>query len=177
MKKLFYLILATQLMFGCNVIKNIKKDRKSEKSEQEIEVKTDSIVKSEIEQEIISTFVSDSVFKTIDLSEETTVVQLDTLGRVTSIVTTKKSNVKSSGEINRNNRFSETKKENTKIDLSKTDKSKKSHNLNEKKSTADIKKSNTSIWFWIALGVGALICITGFILFLIWKFKKRNVAL
>jgi len=172
MKKII-LILLTTTLFSCQVFKKSTKEKSKEETKTEIEVKVDSVAEVEIEQEITSTFVSDSTAEILDLSTETTKIVFNDSGVVKEIITTKKNNIKSKVKNIDNNKIIKNKNILSKIDLSKVDKSNESKSKSELVKVKEVKKWSLPTWMWITIGITFFL----FILVAVWKIKKKYFPL
>jgi hypothetical protein len=168
MKKILLILLIPTLL-SCSVFKKINKNKAKEETKEIAISKIDSINETKIEEEIVSTFVSDSTSNTLDLSTETTTILFNDSGVVKSIVTTKKNNIKSNGT----NKSKLEKLERSNIEnvskLKKVQSVQNSKKIQTKSTTKEVKKDSTKSWFWIIVGL----VFSAFILVAIMKVKNK----
>jgi cobalamin biosynthesis Mg chelatase CobN len=168
MKKILIILLIPTLL-SCSALKKINKEKAKEETKEIAVSKLDSINETKIEDEIVSTFISDSTANTLDLSTETTTILFNDSGLVKSIVTTKKNNIKSNG-TNKSKRQELAKKHISKLSsLKKVQSKKNTHNVSTSKKTKEVKKDSTKSWFWIIVGL----VFSAFILVAIMKVKNK----
>ena len=168
MKKILLILLIPTLL-SCSVFKKINKNKAKEETKEIAISKIDSINETKIEEEIVSTFVSDSTSNTLDLSTETTTILFNDSGVVKSIITTKKNNIKSNGT----NKSKLEKLERSNIEnvskLKKVQSVQNSKKIQTKSTTKEVKKDSTKSWFWIIVGL----VFSAFILVAIMKVKNK----
>jgi hypothetical protein len=170
MKKLILVILIATTI-SCNVIKNLRKEKSKEETKTETETKVDSVADVKKEQEIVSTFTTDTKTEFFDLSEVTIFEVMNDSGKVINRTTTTKTNIKGNVVAKGKEDKKETSAESKKIDLSKVDKSKQSKSKSELVKVKEVKKTPSfKFLLWIILIITAVV----FALVGIWKVKKNN---
>lgn len=172
MKKLT-IVLLTITLFSCSVFKKSTKEKSKEESKTETSTKIDSVAKSEIEKEIVSTFTTDTKTEFFDLSEVTIFEVMNDSGEVKERTTTIKNNIKGNVIAKGKEDKKETSAESTKVDLSKVDKSKENNLKSEEVKIKEVKKTTLPTWIWITFGIIFFL----FILVAVWKIKKKYFPL
>ena len=172
MKKLTILLL-TITLFSCQVFKNFTKDKSKEENKTETIIKVDSLAEVQKEQEIVSTFTTDTKTEFFYLSEVTIYEVMNDSGIVKERTTTTKTNIKGNVIAKGKEDKKETSAESKKIDLSKVDKSKESKSKSELVKIKEVKKWSLPSWMWITIGITFFL----FILVAVWKIKKKYFPL
>lgn len=171
--QLTILILTATILSSCSLVKKINRNKAKEETKEIAVSKLDSINETNIEEEVVSTFVSDSTAETIDLSTETTTILFNDSGDVKSIVTTKKTNIKSNvkekSKVDKLAKVDVSKFTNVKKDTNKSSKKK----VSTKETSKDIKRDSSKSWFWIIVGFVFSI----FILVAIYKIRQKYFSI
>jgi hypothetical protein len=169
MKKII-LVLLIATTISCNVIKNLRKEKSKEENKTEQEVKVDSVAEVEKEQEIVSTFTTDTKTEFFDLSEVTIFEVMNDSGKVINRTTTTKTKVKTNKVEKGQGNTLVAIKEKNKVDKKTLIEQKSKNKSIEVKKVRKVEKTSLPNWLWWIL----IITGVAFTLVAIWKVKKNN---
>jgi hypothetical protein len=169
MKKIILaLLIATTI--SCNVIKNFRKEKSKEETKTETEVKLDSVAEVEKEQEIVSTFTTDTKTEFFDLSEVTIYEVMNDSGVVKERTTTTKTKVKTNKVEKGQGNTLVAIKEKNKVEKNTLFEQKSKNKSIEVKKDRKVEKTSLPNWLWWLLIITGVV----FALVAIWKVKKNN---